>query len=755
MFASKDALFAPFSVGYKITKSLRFRANASASMTRTVTTTTDRNNWTLSVWVKRGTLGTKQVLIGAASPTLANNRSEIFFETDDSLNAFFNTGGAVRTDKTTTARFRDPNAWYHVVVSSSGLTGATLNIYVNGIDQTITGTGPSTTVAWNFNNNVSGIVNYIGRYPAAASGYCDMHMAEFYWLDGFTYDPTYFGYFDSRGIWQPKQYTGSIGGVNGFYLPFTDTTSTTTLGNDSSGNGTNWTPSNFSLTNDATYDSMLDSPTNYIDGGNARGNYCMLNPLSTVTTSVLAQANLSTTSVAAQIAIGSIGVTSGKWYWEFAFSAATAAQSVGVYSTSATKATITATTNTIGIKFDADTGALDYTTDGTSYTSISTGLTSGPYFPYIESATNAKILYANFGQRPFAYSVPSGFFAINTQNLPSPTITVPANYLAAVTYPGTGSSQTITASSTNSGNNPNAVTFQPDLVWVKGRSGATNHALYDSVRGVQQQIESDTTTDETTESTGLTAFQTSGFTVGALAQMNTSTATYVAWEWTKGKAQGFDIVTYTGNGAGRTISHSLGGTPNMIIIKARTTAGTDQGWPVYHSSIATPAGSYILLNSNAATVSSATVWNNTAPTSLVFSVGNDALSNTNSDTYVAYLWSSVAGFSAFGSYTGNANADGPFIYTGFRPRYIMIKNVTTGGAGYDWWIYDTSRSTYNPAIIKLLANSSAVEDTAGEDIDILSNGFKIKATAAGINASAANLIYAAFAENPFKYARAR
>jgi len=298
------------------------------------------------------------------------------------------------------------------------------------------------------------------------------------------------------------------------------------------------------------------------------------------------------------------------------------------------------------------------------------------------------------------------------------------------------------------------VGFQPDLVWIKGRSGATDHALYDAVRGVQQQLESNTTTDETTESTGLTAFGSDGFTVGSLAQVNTSTATYVAWNWKESTTSKFDIVTYTGNGSARTISHNLGVVPNMIIVKARTTASTDQGWPVYHSAnTAAPETDYLLLNSTAATADLDTVWNDTAPTSSVFSVGTNALVNANNDTYVAYLFANVAGYSAFGSYTGNGSTDGPMIFTGFRPRYVMVRRTDSTS---DWRIWDTARDPYNVSNNPLWANLSNAESAdAAHNNDILSNGFKLRASTASLNASGGTFIYMAFAENPFAYSLAR
>ena len=313
-----------------------------------------------------------------------------------------------------------------------------------------------------------------------------------------------------------------------------------------------------------------------------------------------------------------------------------------------------------------------------------------------------------------------------------------------VTYTGNGITRSITG-----------VGFQPDLVWTKSRSNAETHKLVDSVRGATKALSTETTGDEVTES-GLTSFNSDGFTIDGTTDTgyNTNTYTYVGWAWKKGVTPGFDIVTYTGNGSARTISHSLGAVPHFMIVKARTTAGTDQGWPVYHrNNTSAPETDYLLLNSTNATADLDTIWNDTAPTSSVFSIGTNALVNTNNDTYVAYLWTEIAGFSRFGTYTGNNSTNGPFVWCGFRPKYILIKRLASTG---DWWVYDSIRSSAgNPSILKLKPNSNASEDNAGEDIDILSNGFKLRTTEASLNTSAASYIFAAFAETPFKYSRGR
>jgi hypothetical protein len=324
-----------------------------------------------------------------------------------------------------------------------------------------------------------------------------------------------------------------------------------------------------------------------------------------------------------------------------------------------------------------------------------------------------------------------------------------SKYFNTITYTGTGASNARTG-----------VGFQPDWVWIKGRSGATDHGIYDAVRGVQKQLESNTTTAETTETTGLTAFGSDGFTVGALAQLNTSSATYVAWNWlganttasnTSGTitstvsantTSGFSVVSYTGNGTGgATVGHGLGVAPKMVIVKRRN--GVDD-WYVNHTSASATAGSYLKLNSTQAVITgSATRWNNTNPTSTLFTIGTDAGLNASGGTYIAYCFAEVKGFSKFGSYTGNGSSNGTFVYTGFKPAFIMTKE-SNAGAGANWFMVDNKRNTFNVVNNLLDANLSDAERNANI-YDFYSNGFKDRLGLGSGNP----FIYMAFAENPF------
>jgi hypothetical protein len=403
------------------------------------------------------------------------------------------------------------------------------------------------------------------------------------------------------------------------------------------------------------------------------------------------------------------------------------------------------------------------------------------------NGTNDQGMFTNFGQDSsfagaktaqnnadgndigdFYYAPPSGFLALCTSNLPAPVETIdpaqggsPQDYFNTVLY--TGNASTSRAID---------VGFSVDWAWVKQRSSTAYHQLSDSVRGGNKQLFSNSTDDETTETNMIKSFDSNGITIGDHNGVNTNTATYVAWNWKAGTAfsndasatsvgsidsagsvsadTGFSIISYTGAGGTSTVAHGLGVVPEMLIVKARSQDG--ENWAVYNANLSTPAQNTLFLNTAGAEGTSTAVWNNTGPTSSVFTVGNAGVNNDTS-TYIAYCFASVDGYSKFGSYTGNGSTDGVFLYTGFRPAYVMIKqtNGTT-----NWIIMDTARDVYNTMPKFLLANATNAEGTdAASNIDFTSNGFKLRNSNADRNASGDTYIYMAFAEQPFKYANAR
>jgi hypothetical protein len=405
-----------------------------------------------------------------------------------------------------------------------------------------------------------------------------------------------------------------------------------------------------------------------------------------------------------------------------------------------------------------DAGTLVFYRNGVSQGTATTGL-SGTYAIGASPAGAAGIADMNYGQRPFVYSAPSGYKALCTQNLPAPTVTNGANHMAATTYTGTGASLTVS-------NAVNSVSFQPDFVWVKSRSAATSHKLTDSVRGVTKGLISNTTGAETTDTNGLTAFGSSGFTVGSDTTYNDSGATYVGWQWKGGgtavtntsgtissqvsanPTAGFSILTYTGTGATATIGHGLGAVPSMMIMKKRSAVGS---WKVFHTVLGNTK--ILELNATDAAQTSSTYWNNTSANTTLITVGSNADINASSETYVSYCFAAISGYSAFGSYTGNGSTDGPFVYCGFRPRFVLMK---ISSSATHWVIIDSSRDPYNIVSSRQSPNLALSDATLSDPTcDFLSNGFKVRTLNAMSNQSGDTYVYAAFAENPFSIARAR
>lgn len=796
MFAASKT--ASVSGGYQISRSLRFNQPDSTKLTRTFSTNgTSQKTCTISIWVKLSSTTTNEYRLIDGYNGSSGTSSNIRITNNQIILAF---GGGSTAELITSAVYRDYSAWYHIVASidsTQATSSDRMKLYVNGVQVTAFSSSSYPTQNANYNFMYGGANNVIGgSWDGTSSQYTNGYMTEVNFIDGQALTPSSFGETNAQtGVWQPKAYSGSYG-TNGFYLNFSDNSNTTaaTLGKDYSGNGNNWTPNNFSVTAGAGNDSLVDSPTSYGTdtgvGGEVRGNYATLNPLVVFGTSTFTNGNLDVsvsslnTNNLATIAIP----TSGKWYWEYQITsiggggspmggiASTSSNSPAIFyrsngdklvdgTSSAYGATYT-TTDIVGVAVNTDGGTITFYKNGSSQGAVTYATSSGSFFPALRSNAATDTFTVNFGQRPFAYTAPSGYKALCTQNLPTPTIgatsTTQANkYYDENLYTGNGSTQSIT----------NTGSFQPDFVWIKSRSDSYSNFLFDAVRGTNKSIFSNNTNAEVTDTNALTAFNSNGFTMGAKADINGSGSTYVGWQWkangsgstnTAGSitstvsantTSGFSIVTYTGNGTDNaTIGHGLGVAPSMIIVKSRSNV---TGWPVWQGTFA--ANDYMDLQSTGAKASASSLFggsNASLPTSTVFKVGTNGSVNASSYTYVAYCFAEVAGYSKFGSYTGNGSTDGPFVFTGMRPAWIIFKK-SSGADG--WIIMDSKRNTYNIANAILQPNNFAGEsvDSANYAVDFLSNGFKIRNSSTYYNESGGTLIYAAFAENPFKYSLAR
>ena len=804
MFSSMLSLLGSLRRGNFVQNSLRFRSSASAYLNRTPSVAGNRKTWTWSGWVKRGTLTTGQWLFGAGP--VSTDYTTIRFGSGGSSNDFLEyvrvVGSVIDAQKISSAVYRDTSAWYHIVVAEDAINTVS-RVYVNGSE-----------IAYSTNDNpsnVNGAVNNtgpheIGRYVGSALQHFDGYLTEVNFIDGQALTPSSFGQIETTtGVWSPKQYAGSYG-TNGFYLKFGNTSSVAALGTDSSGNNNTWTVNNVSLTAGATYDSMIDVPVNYSDGGNGRGNYAVLNPLAGGLAPTNGNLTCNQAAAAWSSTASTLTLNTGKWYFEIGqntlsgsnYSALGLRQpgqlAAGEYagSTSGSYGAVTSgttiltaysggvagtvlsgsyTANSIfqcAVDFDAGKiwfgNGVSWIGGGSpeSGTTPTYTFTPGTFLvPYVSAYANQT--HANFGQRPFAYTPPAGFRALNTNNLPTPTIVNGANFMAATTYTGNGAARSLS-------NAVNNVSFQPDLVWIKSRTpGATSHALFDSVRGATRYLSSNTTAIEVLNANTLPAFTADGFSLGTdTTLVNASANSYVAWQWKAGGAAvsntqgtitsqvsanttaGFSVVTWTGNnGTNATVGHGLGVVPRLIITKARTASPTD--WPVYHANLS--AGNSIFLSTTAAQASG--VWYPSAPSSTVFTTtwpGNSSI-NASTINYVSYIFAEIAGFSKFGSYTGNGLLDGPFVFCGFRPRFVMVKRTDVAA---DWVIFDSSRNTSNLTTQILEPSQSLAEITgSGSSLDLLSSGVKMRGAGLEVNVTNGTYIFAAFAEVPSKYALAR
>ena len=781
---------------YEIENSLRL--DGTGDMSRSVGSDGNLREWSWSFWVKRSGLGTNGGLGFNIGGTYLNasNRSIVRFYssgngTDDFLWAEY-VGGAWKEDQWTDAQYRDPSAWSHILLvwNTDGGTTPRARRYINGVQVTELGSSPAAAANADSATNKSGTFQLFDQagYPGREfEGYC----AEMHFVDGTALAPTDFGEFNTDGVWIPIKTSGITYGSNGFYLDFADSSA---LGNDVSGNNNDFTSSGL-----ATTDQMLDTPTN---------NFSIFSPIASCNVSgqalTISDGNLRTsaggTSNAIE-AITQIGPSSGKWYAEFTLNAApqlsnqypvigvigadlniTGGNNVGnstfrgyvpngTISGGASYGDTFGNGDVIGVALDLDNQKIWFSKNGTYQNSgdpaagsnaAFTNLTDGLFYRFCIShaGSTATDVTGNFGASAFATAAPTGFLALNTANLPTPSITDGSAYFQPTLYTGTGSSQAVS----QAGNS----TFQPDWVWIKGRSGATEHVLTDAVRGVTKELSTNDAGNEETVAQGLTTFGSAGFTVGTDGSYNTSSATYVGWQWkangsgssnedgsinttatSANTTAGFSVSTYTGNATvGATVGHGLGIAPKVVIVKSRS-GGSAESWVFGHDSVGWTKAMYMQAITAPYTLD--IYWNNTAPTSSVVTLHDHAVTNGSSYTYVMYAFAEIPGYSSFGSYTGNGSTGtgGVFVHCGFTPAMVILKRTNSA---QEWQIYDNQRSPTNVMSKLLKPNDSAAEvDNAPGDneISFLSNGFQLNEDNGGMNASGSSYIFAAWAEVPF------
>ena len=784
--------------GKVIEKSLRFNGQnetTAPQLRRTGTTTS--SSFSIAMWAKLSRVSDQYKMFFSIGQE--NDANAAWVSVLDGQNMGFQGGNGTYT--TITRVFRDPTSWFHFLIS---VNSNNFTVYIDG-------TSVQTGTMRSLDTSTNGIrigANYGSYYPW--NGY----LADVYLIDGQAKAPTDFGYTDSQtGIWRPKKYTGTFG-TGGAHLEFKDSSSVAALGKDTSGNGNDFTPTTdgFNVTAGVTNDSFEDTPTN---------NFPTMNPLNRgVDNPTCTDGNLYFGGSTDHVNVATLAIpSSGKWYWEYTKTTGTLlmsgiigdpektyngtstflggqANGYSVYAangqtyaagSNATYMATPSTSTTIMIAFDADNRRLYFGADGnwgdgsgnTNQTfanaAIAHTVTAGiTYYP--AGSFNGGSAFANFGQRAFSYTPPTGYRALNSRNRATPVaagVVNPHRFFDTILYTGNGTTgQSITG-----------LEFKPDLIWIKSRSFANNHHLFDSVRGVNNILRSSSDEVEGTVSGVMSSFNHGGFTVQEASGNNATnddSSTFVAWCWKAGgnsntfnidgtgyataaaagldggsldptgasinTESGFSILTYTGtDNVSETIAHGLGKKPAWIMVKSRNVDGQD--WIIYNKNLDggnEPATHTLKLNESGAEQDLNDVWQDTEPTSSLFTIGTEAMVNHQSGhLYVAYCWTEIPGFSKFGSYKGNGSSNGTYVDLGFRPAFVM----TRGTHGTSWYIYDNKRNTSNVVNLELNSNNSQSEATY-TTMDFLANGFKLRTSNDAFNYQNYTYVYMAFAEQP-------
>ena len=792
---------------FDITNSLRFN---DAFLNFTPSSAGNRKTWTWSSWVKRSKLGATQSIIDTRAAVNATQLINIYITSGDQLNV--NTGSA--DYRRTNQVFRDTSAWFHLVVAfdtTNSTADNRVRIYINGGE--VTSFAVLNNPSLNVDNGLNQAAQHcIGTLGNGSGNRYDGYLADVCLIDGLQLTPSSFGE-TKNDIWIPKDTSGLTFGGQGWRLQFkqtgTGTASSTTIGADTSGNDNHWT-SNSLVASDVTIDSPTNNfPVQMHTDANGAGSVTEGGLKSQVTSS------------GNYYSVGTnIGMKGGKYYFEYrpirggnnsdglpdirlfpdGTSSHTSADNPAG-SISLALGTRDGSDGVYMVALDLDNGKVyrgrngswsnsGDPTSGATGTGAVTTLTAANLTSQLRVGvvhrfdTGTSIVTFNFGQEGtflayttaggnadangfgnFKYAPPSGYLAICTRNLPDPVATIdpkeggsPQDYFNTVLYTGTGQALDV-----------NTVGFQPDWVWLKQRNAVDNHVIFDSIRGVGNELYPNLTNAESGNASSLTAFDAAGFNLGNngdLGRYNENNSTYAAWNWKAGTAfsndasstsvgsidstgsvntdVGFSIISYTGNSSGNaTVAHGLSKAPEMIIQKSRNEA---RHWLIWHT-VYNDADKAMLFTTDGPADAR---FGPNAPTTSVFGLYSGQ-GNRDGTTAIAYCFHSVDGYSKFGSYTGNGNADGPFVYTGFRPAWVMVKRTNDTG---HWPITNSKTLGYNPDNNELYADLTQVEATS-DSMDYLSNGFKLRWTSTEGNANGSTYIYMAFAKQPFKYANAR
>ena len=790
----KAGQFQPITETYSVGNSAMFDGSDD-KLTRTFDTGGDRKKWTISLWFKRcGAMNNRQGLFSVSGSYFQVGPDSGF---EEEIILYNGGGSGTLLSWLTKRRFSDPTQWVNLVWSFDSAQAAAADrttLSVDGIalsaDDFQRLSDVSQDYEGSFNSNQ---LHQLATHSAVSTTPFNGYLAEICFIDSAVLGASSFGEVDSTtNRWVPKDVSGLTFGTTGFYLDMVDGNA---LGDDESGNTNDWAMVNMDTTNKSNQ--FYDSPTR---------NFAILDPGRGTSTSTYSNGNLTQTSPGAATGAGTtpqpFGLTSGKWYWEMRMDDGTnnersmimiqddvilAANTwvrsrAGTYSgyrsyagNAITSGDISSTTgestaygdtytsgDVLSCAIDLDIGAIWWAKNGTWQASATeaeieagdtsnaaqSGLASGAWYPCVQN-NDSWSTTVNFGQHIyydstaltldttaggyFRYGVPDGFKAINVDALKE------------------------------------SDSFQSAFSWIKNRDAADNHMLFDRVRGIYKDLHSNTTDVEVTNRDTLQRFLKQGATIGEDVQVNTFNERYVYWDWfieTTGSGSantdgatdttstlvdttsGVSISTYTGTGSATTFGHGLGAVPKFMICKERSDAVSD--WICYHNNIdSTPEDYLIKLNTTAAKLDDATAWNDTAPTSTVFTVGTHAFTNDSGKTFVNYSFAEVEGFSSFGKYVGNGltAANGPFCYTGFKPEFVIFKDVDRAVS----WMAMSYKFGPNPNKWELLPDTNGIMGSTYDAIDFLSNGFRVVNTVGyyAVNWSGENYIWMAWAANPF------
>ena len=799
---------------------------------------TNSKKGTFSTWLKRIEIDdseTNALFVGGAG----GGALETDIKFDSGKFRFNAWSGSTLFDLTTSQYFRDPSAWYHLVVAwdtTQGTAADRVNMYVNGSKVTAFSTesypSADATVAL-----MAATENRIGMQSWNDNNVLGAYLAETYGIDGTMYAASDFGE-TKNGVWVPKDASGLTFGNNGFYLKYE---SSGDLGNDSSGNNNDWTANSM-----ASHDKMLDSPTFNSDSNG--GNFATYNPLTKGSYTDLSEGNLradSNTGADASYPSGTFGMVSGKWYYE---------QLIGNTSGSYPSTFLVALNNLgydntrgtfYAMRYRPDTGAAEQNSGDNiapfgTITVNTTGVTTagtGDIVSWYVDMDNKKAWFAKNGSIPnsgdpangtnpqfswtenphggvtfgsqeyqssyttlnagqdgtfagektaqgnsddtgygnFYYDPPTGFLALCSGNLPTAAEIDPAEtdddfpqkLFGVLKYTGNGSERDIDT------------TFQIDKSWARSSIQGQNWYALDTTRGYfgassnnKYMILNDDAQEATLPQYNFKAQSGSDITITSGSWMNSGSHTQIMWNWrlaggtTATNSNGslssvtqvdpsgcISVGTYTANATNSTIGHGLSKKPALIILKKRD--NQDRDWTAWHHSLSNTQGYVSFFENNAAQTDSQ-IWQNTAPTSTVFSVnyGTTETNAASGDKFLFHAFADCEGYIKIGKYIGNANADGTWIYTGFRPAFLMTRPVSSGD---DPLVWDIQRSTYNPMQKTLSTHDASAEvDNSNRQIDFLSNGFKIRTSNSNANTSnSSGILFMAFADIPAKYATAK